>query len=247
MADPSNPKPKPILQKPPGYKDPNKPLISKPPTRKAPIHPAYHQKQKRKSCCCCCCCFMFIFILLLIIIVAIAGGLFYLWFKPKLPSFQLQSLETPKFKVDVRPDGTFLDSQTVIRVQARNPNSKIGFSYGKTQVRISAVGVDGVGLGSGSLAGFEQGTRNVTVLKFSTAVKNQLIEDGAGKRLKARYQSKQLAFDVEVRTRFGLRLWGWETEKLGVRVLCEDVRMRKSTGGASPKCKINTLKWINIS
>ena len=48
------PQPKPILQKPPSYRDPNsKPLP--PPPRKPMLTPSFQPKPKRRSCCRICC------------------------------------------------------------------------------------------------------------------------------------------------------------------------------------------------
>ncbi|KAL5993560.1 hypothetical protein ACLOJK_014485 [Asimina triloba] len=241
-ADPEA-NPKPVLQRPPGYKDPNAPLAARPPTmRKPPMNrPIYPPKRRRRSCCRRCCCFIFVFILCVLILAAITGALFYIWYRPKLPSFRVQSVETPRFRVSVRADGTYLDSQTVVRLLAKNPNSKMGFSYGRTEVRVRAKGA--VGLGSGWVAAFDQDAGESKVVSVSMKVNNQLVDDDVGRRLKGQFQSKQMVVDAEVRTRFGVRIGGLSMGKVPVRVLCTDVRLHKTHGKGSPKCRINIFKW----
>ncbi|KHN35358.1 hypothetical protein glysoja_028988 [Glycine soja] len=87
--------PKPILQKPPGYRDPNsKPLP--PPPRKPMLTPSFQPKPKRRSCCRICCCTFCLTILILILVVVIAAALFYLIYDPSLPEFHLDSFRVPK-------------------------------------------------------------------------------------------------------------------------------------------------------
>eukprot|EP00262_Sarcandra_glabra_P010569 TRINITY_DN25871_c0_g1_i1.p1 TRINITY_DN25871_c0_g1~~TRINITY_DN25871_c0_g1_i1.p1 ORF type:complete len:264 (-),score=10.77 TRINITY_DN25871_c0_g1_i1:289-1080(-) len=249
LQNPSEPaSQKPVLQKPPGYRDPNTPLTRavKPRPRKPALPPVYRPpKRKRSGCCCFCCCFLTILILTVLLLLSITGALFYFWFKPRLPIFHLQSLKTPRFNVAVKSDGTYFDSETVVRIQATNPNGKIGFLYGRNQARIT-VGDDDVDLGSGYVEGFGQGEKNTTMLRFSTRVKKVMIDDDVGKRLKARFLSKELRVYVEVRSRFGVRVGKWKVRKVGIRVLCGKVSLKKLEGGDMPKCRINLLKWINL-
>ncbi|KAF6172975.1 hypothetical protein GIB67_006351 [Kingdonia uniflora] len=254
---------KPVLQKPPGYKDPNIPIAVLPkgpqpmpvPTRKPQIPQSFIPKQKqkvdmnmnmnknpkrRKSCWRCCCCYFCIVFLLIMVLVVLFGSLFYLWFQPKLPMFHLQSLKMARFNVSVNSDGTFLDSQTVVKFQAKNPNEKIRFRYGETKVMLS-VG-DDIDLGSEVIPGFVQERKNTRILKFGTQNK-MVIDDDVGAKLKGRYRNKELVVFVEVRTKFGVRVGSWKMSMVSVRVNCGDVSLKKLEAGATPKCTINLLKW----
>ncbi|XP_010251538.1 PREDICTED: uncharacterized protein LOC104593414 [Nelumbo nucifera] len=238
---------KPVLQKPPGYRDPNTPVPSvrrPPPIRKLP--PSFHPKTRNRGCRRFCCCFLCIFVFTALVLVALAGALFYLWFQPKLPTFYLRSFQMPRFNVSVMIDGTYLDSQTVVRFETTNPNHKITFYYGESQVRVTVGEEDGVDLGSTFVPAFTQGRRNTTVLKFGTQVKHMLIDDGDGTKLKAGFQSKQLVIFVEVRTKVGLGVQRWRMGMLSVKVLCGDVSLKKLEDGAMPRCDVNLLKWINL-
>ncbi|KAK1321831.1 hypothetical protein QJS10_CPA03g00229 [Acorus calamus] len=245
---------RPVLQKPPGYRDPNAPP-PRPPTsapRRQTLPPAFrqhppHRKQSRRCTCRFCCCLVFLTVLSLLSLIAVAGALSYLWFQPRLPSFHLQSLRPLRLNVSSRADGTFVSSATVIRVQAYNPNSKIGFLYGRSTASVSANGDDDddddVEMGTGTVEGFEQGRKNATVMKFSVKVREVAVDDDVGVRIRRRFKSGEIRYSVEVRTRVGLRVNGRRTGDVPVRVICERVSLRRMNKGEIPKCKINTLKW----
>lgn len=234
---------KPILQKPPGYRDPNGPQARpRPigPPRKPPIPPSFPAKRRRKSCCrVCCCCFCF-FIVLLIILIVIAGALFYLWFDPKLPVFHLQSFSFRHFNVSVKSDGTYLHAATLTRVEARNPNGKLRYYYGHTDVEVTAGKDKEIDLGTGSVPGFTQGTKNARSLKIETKT-DELVEDGMGPRLMSHHKSKDLVVNVVVKTTVAVIVQGRKTRPLAVKVTCGGQSLKALN--KIPKCTIHFLKW----
>ncbi|XP_042504574.1 NDR1/HIN1-like protein 6 [Macadamia integrifolia] len=239
----------PILQRPPGYRDPNSsiPTPVKPPIRKQPppLPPSFHPKRKRRSYCRRCCCCFFCFFLLLIIIVAAAGGLFYLWYQPKLPIFRLKSIDFPSFNVSITADGTYLDSKTIVRFETENPNKKkITFYYGHTDVVLTTGG--DIDLGSATLPGFTQVAKNITILKFATQVKHLMINDEGGAKLKSQLLSKNMVVSAEVHTQFGLGVEKMKLGNMAVKILCKDVSLKQLSGGTTTGCSINLLKWINL-
>lgn len=245
MAEP----PKPVLQKPPGYRDPNAPvrLAPKLGLRKPILPSTFPVKRRRRSCCRICCCFFCIFSFILIIILFLGGAFFYLWFNPKVPVFHLQSLKIQRFNVTVKSDATYIDSQTAVKVEVRNPNDKITFRYGKTSVTLTAgLGEDETELGSGSSGEFTQGKKSTTVVKWTVHEKNVLVADEVGAKLKARYRSRAMVVSVVVRTRVSLGVGGWRIGTVGMHISCGDVALKKLDGGDMPKCTVNVLKWINF-
>ncbi|XP_044502370.1 NDR1/HIN1-like protein 13 [Mangifera indica] len=239
---------KPILQKPPGYKDPTVPVQRNPraPPRKLVLPPSFHQKKQRMSFRRICCCSFCILTLLLVTIISISFAVFYLWFDPKLPVFHLQSFSFRFFNVSVKTDGTYLNVATLTRVEARNPNEKLTYYYGVSEVEVSAGKDKEIEFGSKNLAGFTQAKHSMTSLKIETK-NNQLVEDGAGTRLMSRYKNKDMVVNVDIRTRVGVGWKGWKIRplNLGVNVICGGVTL-KTLNGEMPKCTINLLKWINI-
>ncbi|GMH17292.1 hypothetical protein Nepgr_019133 [Nepenthes gracilis] len=236
---------KPVLKKPPGYKDPITPSAAQipPPVRKPVYPPSFYstRAKKRRNCsriCCCCTCSL---VLAIAIFIAVAGGLLYLWFTPQLPVFRLRPLEIDRFHVTSTKDATYLDSEMTVRVEVKNPNEKLTIYYGETTVSLTADGE--TNFGSSSFPGFSQGTKNVTILKFTMKVANEVIDDSTGKILSGRIKSKAMRIDAEAKTKIGVGAGSVKIGMLGVNVLCGDFSLQLLSYGDPPKCTINTLKW----
>lgn len=234
----------PVLQKPPGYRDPDAPVqpLPKPPQRR-PLPPSMYPKKRRRSWCRTCCCCSCVFFLVLILLILAAAVIFFLWFNPKVPVFHFRSFQVSRFNVSVKSDGTYLDAETVSHVEVKNPNQKLGLYYGNTHVvvRIGG-GEDETVLGSSTVPAFAQEKRNVTSLKVKTEGRKQ-VADGVGPRLKSGFKSKSLAVKVEVRTRVGIKVEGWRVGAVSVNVKCGGTSLKSLQGGDMPKCTINLLKW----
>ncbi|XP_002511957.2 uncharacterized protein LOC8286723 isoform X2 [Ricinus communis] len=239
---------KPILQKPPGFRDPSKPVPRPPPPlRKAALPPSFQPRKRRKNYGGMCCRILVIISFTVLLILFILGGVFYLWFDPKLPVFHLQSFKISSFRVTTKPDGTYLNAATVARVEVRNPNSKLTYRYSESQVQMTLGQDQGTQLGSMSLPGFLQDKKNTTSFKIQMSVKNELIEDGVGSRLKSQFKSRKLVVNVQVTTKVGVDVQGLEIGMLGVDVSCDGITLKQIDGDDMPKCSIHTLKWININ
>ncbi|KFK37398.1 hypothetical protein AALP_AA4G251900 [Arabis alpina] len=252
---------KPVLQKPPGYRDPNSPSSPPPPPppiaarpqqqqpmRKpsATIPSSFRPKKKRRNCCRFCCCFICISLILLIFLLLISTAIFYLWFDPKLPTFTLSSFRLDDFKLSDDPDGASLSATAIARVEMRNPNTKLVFYYGNTDVEMSVgSGNDETDMGKTTVNGFRQGPKNSTSVKVETNVKNELVERGLAKRLGNKFQSKDLVINVVAKTNIGLGVGGIKIGMLAVNLRCGGVSLNKLDTD-SPKCILNTLKWVNI-
>nr|XP_010915712.2 NDR1/HIN1-like protein 6 [Elaeis guineensis] len=244
---------KPVLQKPPGYRDPAapRPVAPKPPPRRPQLPPTFRQpgkaprRRRRHFSCCRLCCWLLALALALAFLLTVAGGVAYLWFQPRLPSFRLQSVQASRFRVATRSDGTFLDATTAVRILASNPNGKIGLAYGDGEGRVTLVDDDGdVDVGTAAIAGFVQRKKNATVVRFLASAKGVMVDDAVGSRLKARFRNKEIRFAVEVRTKLGFRVAGKTTGKVPIRVLCGAVSLRQVEGGRLlPRCRINLLRW----
>lgn len=234
------------LKKPPGFADPVKPPPPMGP-RKPAVPPTFYQtKKKRRSCCRICCCFICFLILIIIIFLGVAIAIFYLWFQPKMPVFRLRPVEMDRFNITIKPDKTtLLDSQTVIRVEVKNPNGKLRIYYGETGVTLT---VDQeTQLGTATIPAFRQPTNNVTVLKFTAEVDNQVIDETTASALKKRMESQQVEVDAEVKTKVGLGIGSWKIGMLPVTVNCGGVTLKQlNDGNSNPKCSFHTLRWIAI-
>ncbi|CAN8284482.1 unnamed protein product [Cochlearia groenlandica] len=265
MADyPTNP----VLQKPPGYRDPNMvsspspsppppPQISSTPQQQQPMRKpsstmpsTFRPKKKRRSCCRFCCCFVCITLVLLIFILLVATAIFYLWFDPKLPTFNLSSFRLENFKLSNDGNGgggdPSLSATAVARVDVKNPNSKLVFYYGDTDLEMSVgQGNDLTAMGETDVKGFRQDPKNSTSLRVETSVENKLVEKVSAKRLAAEFQSKDLVISVVAKTKVGVGVAGVKIGMLAVNLRCGGVSLNKLDTD-SPKCTLNTLKCYNF-
>ncbi|WOL00775.1 hypothetical protein Cni_G09488 [Canna indica] len=251
---------KPALQKPPAYRDPAAPppAVTRPPPRRQPLPTAFRQPGKplprqrhrrpRRACGCRIFCWVSATALLLAALTAVAAGLAYLWFQPRLPSFRLESLNATELRVATRSDGTFLDAATKIGILASNPNGKIVLEYGDAEARVAVADDDGdVDVGAAAIRGFEQGRRNRTVVRFSVTAKGVAVDEVAGGRIRAGLRSKEVRFGVEVWTRVGLKVGGKSTGKVPIRIGCSPVSLNRGVSGATlPKCRFYLFRWISL-
>lgn len=257
MAE-SKPTLKPELQKPPGYRDPtaSPSAAPKPPPRRRPLPPSFRQPGKplprrhrsRRSCCFRFCCWASLAALLAAALIAVAAGLTYLWFQPRLPSFRLQSLNATRLRVADQSDGTFLDATTSVGILFVNPNRKIVIEYCDGEARVTVADEDGdIDIGVAAVAGFEQGRRNRTVVRFAAAAKAVAVDDVAGGRIREGYKSNEVRLGVSLRTRMGLTVGGIRTGKVPIRVGCGPVSLKQGLNGAVPPlCRFYWFRWINL-
>ncbi|XP_074568784.1 uncharacterized protein LOC141825295 [Curcuma longa] len=246
------------LQKPPGYRDPQAPppSVPKPPPRRRPLPPSFRQPGKalprrhrsRRSCCFRFCCWASAVVLALAALIAVAAGLAYLWFQPRFPSFRLELLNATRLRVTSRLDGTFLNAATAVGILISNPNGKIILEYGDGEARVKVIDDDGdVDVGMAKVAGFEQGRRNRTVVRFLTAAKSVAVDEIAGERIQARFRSKEVKLGLSLRMRMGLRVGGASTVKVPIRVGCGPVSLKQGVShGTLPLCRFYLFRWINL-
>ncbi|KAG0493873.1 hypothetical protein HPP92_004867 [Vanilla planifolia] len=245
---------KPVLQKPPGYKDPLVPAsAARPPPKKAQLPPAFRHPGKPprgnrgvRSCCCRFCCYLLVVIFVLAVLLAVAGGIGYLWFEPRLPSFRVQNVTASVFKVTMTSDGTFLDASATVKIHITNPNAKLGLSCHEADATVAVADEDGdVEMGTGSAAGYTLGKKNSTTTSLSVTAKRSMIDDAVGTRLKARYKSKNVQFLVEMRTKVKFVVSGKSTPNFPLRVKCVAVSLKQVGSGRSlPKCDLNFFNGI---
>ncbi|KAM7277347.1 hypothetical protein ACFE04_019213 [Oxalis oulophora] len=244
--EPNAPPLKPLVPKPPGYRDPTAPPpVRQPlPVRRKPVHlPPSLQKPKRSSCCRICCCSFCLFLLILTFVTLISAGIFYLWFDPRFPIFHLQSIRTNRFNVTVKSDGSYLSAETAIRLEVRNPNGKLTYHYGGSNWEVTVGEDKDTDIGSARLDGFNQGRKNTTSLRVVSKVSGLAVDDGVGSRLKARYRTKALIINVDVKTTVAVGLYSYLLGSVPIEIQCGGVTLKRLQSGEMPKCTINFLRW----
>ncbi|KAL2937689.1 NDR1/HIN1-like protein 6 [Bienertia sinuspersici] len=136
----------------------------------------YHSDENRRSncgnCCmrCICCVYCLLFILILIFATGIV--LTYTFYKPKIPIYKLQDLSVTAFSM--QPDLS-MNAELEVTVTAENPNTKIGFIYGKDSSIV--VSFEDSILCSGKVPSFHQGHENVTTIKIPLSGKTKFSPD----------------------------------------------------------------------
>lgn len=238
---------KPILQKPPGFKDPNLAAlpVPRPPVRKPILPSPLSQKnKKRRSCCRRCCCYLCFFVLILIVVIVAAGGVLYLLFEPKLPVLHLQSFRISKFNVTDKSDGSYLDAKTIGRIEIKNPNSKLSINFDDIEVEIGAGEGTRIELGSTIMPSFVQSRENTTSLKIETVVSSETVDDGAGRKLNSGNRTGELVVYVEARTKIGFMVDGRRMPAVKIEVSCGGVSLKSLDRGDMPKCSLHLRRWI---
>ncbi|XP_077247639.1 NDR1/HIN1-like protein 13 [Tasmannia lanceolata] len=193
-----------------------------PPPENSRRHQSGRSKSRRSFCCCLS--WIFCIFFLIILLIALAAGILYLIFRPKIPNYSVDSVSIKGFNLS-SSDLTF-SPEFDVTVMAENPNKKIGIYY----LEGSSVTVwhSDVELCNGVLPTFYQGTKNVTV--FKTVLK------GEGIRVSSSVESTlmgeqnrgqiplELDLDVPVKIKFGaVKTW-----TITVKVRC-DVTVDKLT------------------
>ncbi|RZC09390.1 hypothetical protein D0Y65_015920 [Glycine soja] len=114
--------------------------------------------------------------------------------------------------------------------------------FSQSQFMVSAENGD-LNLGSTKVAGFTVKEKGVTGLKAETSVKELALNERQRRRIKSVVESKALVARVEIRTKIGLGLRGWNSPSISVTIVCGDVTMRQLQNGDPPLCSITLLKW----
>ncbi|XP_044502575.1 NDR1/HIN1-like protein 13 [Mangifera indica] len=109
-------------------------------------------------CCCYCCLFTLTFILTIVVYIL------YAIFKPEVPKYNIENFQVKSF--NILPNLS-LNAEATAFVKADNPNSRMGFEYGKESSVM--VNYTDTTLCSGKLPAFTQPKDNVT--KFTVALR----------------------------------------------------------------------------
>ncbi|KAG7030716.1 NDR1/HIN1-like protein 6, partial [Cucurbita argyrosperma subsp. argyrosperma] len=125
----------------------------------APPPKVLPSEKTSSSCVCKCFCWTFCVIFLLLIVIGGVVGILYLVFKPKIPTYSINSLTISDLRLNVDMS---LYARFDVKITAYNPNEKIGIYYEKGGVL--SVWYTDKKLCQGSLPVFYHGHRNRTAL-----------------------------------------------------------------------------------
>ncbi|GER45025.1 late embryogenesis abundant protein [Striga asiatica] len=194
------------------------------------------RRRHTRSCCCCCCLWTTLLILLVLLLAAIAGAVFYILYRPHRPSFSVASLRLSRFNLT----DTAITSAFNVTLVARNPNSKIAFSYEQISVRVLSGEVD---IADGAFPAFTHGKKNVTTLRTVISSSNTPIgADTDTSRLRSSVRSRNLPIKIELDTKVIAKIGNIKTKKLEIRVSCDGFRVSIPNGRTASVATISDVK-----
>ncbi|KAL6585152.1 hypothetical protein OROMI_004441 [Orobanche minor] len=206
------------------------------------------RRPHRRGCCCSCCLWMTTIVLIILLLAAIAGAVFYVFYRPHRPSFSVNSLQLSRFNLT----DTSLTTAFNLSLTARNPNMKIDFYYDQISVKILS---GDVGIGDGSFAGFTHVRKKTTTLRTSISSSNNPIPAGTDiSALKSSLRSRKLPLKIQLDTKVVVKAGKIKTAKLRIRVACDGIKVSVPSGKTATlaatsnvKCnvdpRVKIIKW----
>ncbi|KAL3528623.1 hypothetical protein ACH5RR_007945 [Cinchona calisaya] len=192
-----------------------------------PQPPLKRRRRHSRSCFCSCCLWTTLFIIIILLLVAIAGTVFWVLYRPHRPNFTVSSVYLARFNLT----STGVTSNFNLTLMARNPNKKIKFIYDPIDVSVLSNGID---IGDGTFPGFEHGTKNNTSLKtvISSSSSSQSLDSTDISTLRADLKNDQnsLPLKIQLNTKVKVKVGGFKTKKIGIRVNCDGIKVGVPTG-----------------
>lgn len=117
-------------------------------------------------------------------------------------------------------------------------------------ITISITTNDDIDIGDGSFGSFVHGTKNTTVLKSAITSSNsnsQELDDASAGKLRSSLKSKNgLPLKLKLDTKVKAKMGALKTPKVGIRVVCEGIKVtvpkgKSATTGSisNAKCKVD--------
>ncbi|KAJ6816521.1 uncharacterized protein M6B38_414465 [Iris pallida] len=181
--------------------------------------PGKQQQRRRRGggrgCCCSLCLWLTLILIAALLLAAIAGGVFYVLYRPHRPTFTVSSLRLSQLNLT---SPSAVASRLDLSITARNPNRKVEFAYDPVSVSVYSGDVH---LGDGTFPPFLHEARNTTVLKTTvSSAAGESVDASAASGLK---KKSTIPLAIELDTRAGVRVGKLKTKKIGIRVRCEGV------------------------
>ncbi|XP_061988181.1 NDR1/HIN1-like protein 6 [Rosa rugosa] len=179
-----------------------------------PAEPKQPEKRSSSSSCCRCICWALSILLLVLIIIGATGGILYLIFRPKLPSYSVNSLKISDLRLNLDMS---LYAKFDVKITANNPNKKIGIYY-EQGGRLS-VWYTNMRLCEGALPKFYQGHQNKTVLNVALTGQNQ-YGNTLMNALQQQQQTGSIPLDLKVDAPVAIQLGTLKLRKVRILGQC---------------------------
>ncbi|XP_052154709.1 NDR1/HIN1-like protein 13 [Oryza glaberrima] len=195
------------------------------------------KRRRGRSCrCsfCCCFCWALLVVILLALVAAVAGGAFYLLYRPHRPSFTVSSVKLTALNLSSSPTSPSLTDSIQLTVTAKNPNKKVVYLYDDFSFSASTA-ANAVPLGAATSPGFTHDAGNTTVFTATIAA-NAVAVDPASAASDIK-KSGAFSVAVDAETRAGVRVGSLKTKKIGIQVHCEGIKVTPPPPAAPPRPK----------
>ncbi|KAL6624550.1 hypothetical protein ACP70R_031871 [Stipagrostis hirtigluma subsp. patula] len=188
-----------------------------------PQAPAKRRRGRSCRCSFCCCfCWALLVVILLAFVAAVAGGAFYLLYRPQRPSFTVSSVRLTALNLTSSPTAPVLTDAIQLTVTARNPNKKLVYFYDDFSFS-AATAANAVPLGSATAPGFTHQAGNTTVFTATIAANGVTVDPtGASSDIK---KSGGFSVVLDADTSAGVRVGSLKTKKMGIQVHCEGIKV----------------------
>ncbi|XP_004299452.1 PREDICTED: protein YLS9 [Fragaria vesca subsp. vesca] len=179
-----------------------------------PAEPKQPEKRSSSSTCCRCICWALSILLLVLIIIGATAGILYLIFRPKLPSYSVNSLKISDLRLNLDMS---LYAKFDVKITAENPNKKIGIYY--EQGGQLSVWYTNMRLCEGALPKFYQGHQNKTVLNVALTGQNQ-YGSTLMNALQQQQQTGSIPLDLKVNAPVAIELGTLKLRKVRILGKC---------------------------
>jgi len=161
-------------------------------------------------------------ILLLALVAAVAGGAFYLLYRPHRPAFTLSVARVNKLSLSSSATAPALTDSIDFTLTAKNPNKKLVYLYDDFTVT-AATAANAVPLGEATVSGFSHEANNITVIKATVSASALGVDPtAASSDIK---KSGSFAITLDLETKAGVKVGGLRTKKIGIQVHCDGIKV----------------------
>ncbi|MBA0576732.1 hypothetical protein Golob_025058 [Gossypium lobatum] len=204
--------------------------------------PLYRPQPKphryRRSCCCSCCIWTTVTILILLLLAGVSAAILTLIYSPHRPTFTVSSLKVSTLKIT---SSSKLITNITLNVNAKNPNKELIYIY--DPIAISLTTKNDVVMANGSFGPFVHGTKNNTLLKATISGGSQELDDSSAGELRVALKNKKgLPLKMKLDTKVKAKIGGLKTPKVGIRVICEGIKVTVPNGKSPSKASISNAK-----
>ncbi|KAL6864910.1 hypothetical protein ACP4OV_016061 [Aristida adscensionis] len=188
-----------------------------------PQAPAKRRRGRSCRCSFCCCfCWALLALILLAFVAAVAGGAFYLLYRPQRPSFTVSSVRLTALNLTSSATAPVLTDAIQLTVTAKNPNKKLVYFYDDFSFS-AATAANAVPLGGATVPGFTHQAGNTTVFTATLAANGVTVDpSGASSDIK---KSGGFSVVLDADTSAGVRVGSLKTKKMGIQVHCEGIKV----------------------